>query len=234
MRFKMNNGNTCDLKSCLMCKLCLTDWLPAIGANRQNFKIKKGQSLFKEGDAVSGIYFVYDGVYKVHKAWDQEKELIIRFARNGDILGHLGLGKEPYYPVSATAIESGTVCFVALPFFESTLKVNIELTYQLLLMFANQLQESEKRMRNLAHMPVKERIAQVFLSLKNQFGLNQDGYINVSLSRQDLSSYASVTYETLFKVINEMLRKGLIAVDGKNIRITDEAGLRALTLTNLR
>ena len=63
------------------------------------------------------------GKVKVHKRWDDEKELITRFAQPGDIIGHLGLGNDPVYPVSATAIEQSMVCYIALPFFESTLNV---------------------------------------------------------------------------------------------------------------
>ena len=94
---------------------------------------------------------------------------------------------------------------------------------------ANELQESEKRVRNLVHMPVKGRIAQAFITLKNQFGINNEGFIAIELTRQDLSSFAGASYETLFKVINEMTDEKLIEVTGKSIRITNEVMLKRLT-----
>ncbi|WP_429400489.1 Crp/Fnr family transcriptional regulator [Mucilaginibacter lappiensis] len=214
-----------------MCKNCLKDWLPAISANRENFILKKGQQLFKEGDDVTGIYFMYKGVVKVHKQWDQEKDLILRFAKQGDILGHLGLGDISTYPVSATAVEPGMVCYVKMDFFESSLNVNSQFTYKLMKFFANELQESEKRMRNLAHMPVKERIAQALLSLRNQFGLNADGYVDIELTRQDISSYASVVYETFFKVTQEFIQNNLISLDGKSFKLLNEDALKEITLS---
>ncbi|MEP7319740.1 MAG: cyclic nucleotide-binding domain-containing protein, partial [Panacibacter sp.] len=57
----------CDLKSCTLCRLCLKEWLPAVDANRKTFDVKKGEVFFKEGDPVTGIYFVYSGTVKVHK-----------------------------------------------------------------------------------------------------------------------------------------------------------------------
>jgi CRP-like cAMP-binding protein len=93
----------CDLKTCMLCKLCLKEWIPAVSPQHENFHYKKGELLFAEGDKVNGIYFIYDGTVKVHKHWDNEKELIVRFAKKGDIVGHRGLGKENFYPVSATA-----------------------------------------------------------------------------------------------------------------------------------
>ena len=229
-----NNKYKCDLNSCMLCQLCLKDWLPAIEANKKNFLIKKGQRIFREGDPVEGVYFIYSGTVKVHKRWDKEKELIIRFARKGDILGHMGLGNEPIYPVTTTALEHTIVCYISMEFFESTLHVNNTLTYKLMRFFANGLQESEKRVRNLVHMPVKGRIAQSFITLKNQFGTNSNGFIDIELTRQDLSSFAGASYETLFKVINELTEEKLIEVSGKNIRISNEDALRNLTLvTNL-
>ena len=223
------NDYECDLKSCLLCQLCLKDWLPAIAVHKKNVFVKKGQPIFSEGDPVKGIYFIYAGIAKVHKKWDEEKDLIIRFAKSGDIIGHTGLGNNPFYPVTATALEPSIVCYLDMDFFESTLNVNNKLTYELMRFFANELQESEKRMRNLVHMPVKGRIAQAFITLKNQFGTNGDDFIGIELTRQDLSSFAGASYETLFKVINEFTEENLIEVTGKRIRITNEVMLKKLT-----
>ena len=226
---KVNNG--CDLKSCFMCRLCLKDWLPAIAAQKQNISIKKGQHIFREGELVKGIYFIYSGNVKVHKKWDNEKDLIIRFAKAGEILGHTGLGDDSNYLVSATALEPVVVCYIGMDFFESTLQVNNNLTYKLMRFMANELQESEKRVRNLVHMPVKGRIAQALINLKNQFGVNQDGSIGIELTRQDLSSFAGASYETLFKVMNEFADERLVKTTGKSIRIINEPQLKKLTDT---
>ncbi len=226
------SNHECDLKSCLLCRLCLKDWLPAVAAHKKNIFVKKGKDIFKEGDPVKGIYFIYSGNVKVHKKWGEEKDLIIRFAKAGEILGHTGLGDDTHYPVSATALEPVTVCFISMDFFESTLQVNNTLTYKLMRFIANELQESEKRVRNLVHMPVKGRIAQAFITLKGQFGVNKDGFIDIELTRQDLSSFAGASYETLFKVINELTEEKLISVSGKNIRLTNEDALKKLIGTD--
>jgi CRP-like cAMP-binding protein len=226
----MKSSYDCDLKTCLLCQLCLKDWLPAVMARRENISVKKGQQIFREGDPVKGIYFIYSGNVKVHKKWSEEKDLIIRFAKKGEILGHTGLGEDAHYPVSATALEPAIVCFFGMDFFESTLRVNSELTYRLMRFMASELQEAEKRVRNLVHMPVKGRIAQALITLKNQFGVTSQGFIDIEITRQDLSSFAGASYETLFKVINEFTEEKLIEVSGKSITILSEAALKELTI----
>ncbi len=218
----------CDLKSCFLCKLCLKEWLPAVASSRKNFAVKRGDIIFNEGDPVMGVYFVYSGNVKVHKKWG-DKELIIRFVKNGAILGHRGLGSDLQYPVTATALEPGLVCFFELGFFTATLKVNHELTYQLLQFFADELQVSERKMRNLAHMSVKGRVGQALINLGKQFGFTAAGFIDIELSRQDLASYIGATYETLFRVINELTEDGTIEVSGKQFKILNPEKLLQLT-----
>lgn len=222
------NKKECDLQSCFFCKLCLPEWLPAVAVNKKTFHFKKGEIIFKEGEVVKGIYFVFDGSIKVHKKWGDEKELIIRFAKKGEIFGHRGLGEDIIYPVSGTAIEATTACFVDLEFFKKTLKVNNDFTIGLLMFYANELQRSERKMNNLAHMQVKGRIADSLLSLFNKFGVTADGAINIILSRQDLASYSGTTYETVFRILNEFKQDEIINIENKNIYIQNIAQLEYL------
>ena len=214
----------CDLDTCLLCRLCHKEWKAAIAAHRTNFKVAKGEVIFSEDQEVKGIYFVYEGTVKVHKHWG-DKELILRFAKKGNIIGHRGLGKDLVYPVSATAIEPTTLCYVDLDFFESSLKVNHDFLYELMQFFASELKESERNMRNLAHMTVKGRIAQALLTMEEKFGCDDDGFINLSISRQDLASFAGTTYETVFRVLSEFVEEKLIKIESKKIKIVDKSGL---------
>ncbi len=208
-----------------MCKLSLKEWHPAIASNKQNFIAKKGEVIIKEGDPVSGVYFVTSGNVKVHKQWG-EKELILRFANKGAIFGHRGItSTTSLYPISATALETTSLCFVDIEFFKTTVKVNQEFAYALLMFYADELHASEKKMRNLALMSVKGRLAVAILGLKNQFGLNEAGYLNLALSRQDLAAFTGATYETVFRTMNELLLDKLIIVQDKAIGILDEGGL---------
>ena|SRR5688572_8991243 len=220
---------SCEQKGCFLCRLCLPEWIPAIEANKKSFHFKKGDLVFKEGEEVKGIYFVFSGTVKIHKKWGTEKELILRFAKGGDIIGHRGLGSELYYPISGTALEPTVVCFIDLAFFKTTITVNNDFTIQLLMFYAEELQRSEKKMSNLAHMQVKGRIAYSLLSLENKFGTAADGSIDIILSRQDLASYAGTTYETVFRTLNEFTQDGLIAVSNKNIRLLNQPVLLKLT-----
>ncbi|MFD2873127.1 Crp/Fnr family transcriptional regulator [Mucilaginibacter ximonensis] len=216
-------------ESCFLCKNCLKEWIPAILAHKKNYKVKKGEVIFREGDPVKGVYFVNSGVVKVHKRWGAEKELILRFASAGMIFGHRALGGDGIYTISATAIQESIIGFVDTDFFETTLRVNADFTYKLAMFLAYDLRVSERKTRNLAHMPVKGRVAEALIDLKNQFGISPKGFINIELSRQDLASFSGATYETVFRVINELVNDGLLEVSGKSIKIANYNALLKLT-----
>ena len=220
---------SCDLQTCFLCKNTLPEWQLAIQSHRKTFIAKRGEVIIKEGDPVTGVYFVTSGNVKVHKHWG-DKELILRFANEGAILGHRGVGSQnSVYPISATALETTTLCYVDIEFFKTTLKVNHDFAYSLLMFYADELQASEKKMRELALMPVKSRLAVAILNLRNQFGLSQDGFLNIALSRQDLAAYTGATYETVFRSLNELLAEKLLHVQDKMIGILDEKGLEDLS-----
>ena len=91
--------------------------------------------------------------------------------------------------------------------------------------FAAELKESEKRMRNLAHMSTKGRIAYALINLQEKFGKDVDGYMNIGISRQDLASYTGTTYETLFKMMNELAAGNILRFSEKKIEIVETAKL---------
>jgi CRP/FNR family transcriptional regulator len=219
-------GDICDLSSCFLCTHCVSEWKGAVASAKQTRHYKKGQSIFREGEEVTGIYFIYSGAVKVHQAWGNDKELILRFATSGSIVGYRGHGGGTTFPISATALEPTTVCFVTSAFLEASLKTNPGFLYTMMQLYAGELQKAEKRMRNLAMMEVKGRIADALLTIQETFRVDAEGYIKVPVTRHDIAAYAGTTYETVFKLFTEWSGSGLMETSGKSIRINDSHQLR--------
>ncbi len=96
-----------------------------------------------------------------------------------------------------------------------------------MIFFADELRESEKRMKGLAHVSVKGRVQLALITLKHKFGTNETGLINIALSKQDISSYVGAAYETVFRALNELAEASAISMSGKGITILDETKLIA-------
>jgi len=218
----------CNLDDCFLCRHCLPEWKEVIALKKTTLSFKKGKKLFVEGEKIKGIFFIYSGTVKIHTQWTDEKELILRFAKKGDIVGLRGLVAEEVYPVSVTALEDTVACHISNEFLEASMRTNPSLTYTLMQLYAMELQKAERRMRDLAHMEVKGRIAKALLEIGAFFGADKDHFIKGSLTRQDIASYAGTTYETVFKFLKVLLKAKVISVSGKRLRIHKEEKLSDL------
>jgi CRP/FNR family transcriptional regulator len=218
----------CTRELCFLCQHSLTQWRSLIATRKSILSFKKGKKIFREGDPVKGIFFIYKGSIKVSKNWGGQKELILRFAKEGGVLGFRGFGGEPVYPISATALEDCTVCFIDNDFLELSLIANGGLTYHLLQLYASELQKTEKRMRDLVLREVKDRIVLALVEISDAFGTGEDDYLALPISRQDIASYAGTTYETVFKFFTELSAKNILTTSGKQIRINDHTALQQM------
>jgi len=216
----------CGLDHCFLCRHAMPEWKKLTVDHKTSFLVKKGKPLFTMGQDVDGIYFLYSGVVKIHAPWTDGREMILRFARGGEMAGHRGLSGNFKYPVSATAVEDSMVCYIDNEFLELSLKSNPSLTYTFMNFYATELQKAEKRMRDLIHMDAKGRISQALIELLDTYGMHEDGCLALKLTRQDLSAYAGTTYETVFKLFTEWAVAGIITTGGKDIRINQPDILR--------
>lgn len=218
----------CVHEQCFLCKHSLPQWRSLISAKKKIITYKKGKKIFREGDPVQGIFFIYEGSVKVSKNWGGQKELIIRFAKAGGVLGFRGFGGDLVYPISATALEDCTICFIENDLLELLLVANGFLSYHLLQLYATELQKTEKRMRDLVLREVKDRIVLALVEISEAFGTGEDDFLALPISRQDIASYAGTTYETVFKFFTELSIKNILTTSGKQIRINDHKALQDL------
>ncbi|QEC66362.1 Crp/Fnr family transcriptional regulator [Panacibacter ginsenosidivorans] len=220
--------SSCDTSTCMLCRYCIPEWVPSIERYKKTIRFNKGEQVFKEGESVKGIFFLKEGKIKVHKLWETDKQMIIRFAKPGDVIGHRGLGNNTSYPVSATALENIAVCFIERNFFLQTLQVNPAFNLKLMMFYSDELQDAEKRIRDLALMDVRGRIADTFLMLYNRFGTDDEGYINILLTRHDIASFAGTIYETFFKIAAELVKQKIIRYSGKKVKLLKMEKLQIL------
>jgi CRP-like cAMP-binding protein len=209
---------SCTKGTCDLCKIILPEWLSILQQNAKSFSIKKGGIILKQGDKVDGIYFISEGYCKVHKKWG-DKELIVRFAKNGNIIGHRGLGKIKNFPISATALTNMQVCFIPLQIFKLTLQTNTQYLLAFSEFLISELQNTETHFQHLMNFNAKEKIAYSLCFLFYNFGEPLTNTINFPITKQDISAYIGIAYETAFKEISLLLEEGIITYENKYFKI---------------
>jgi len=113
------------------------------------------------------------------------------------------------------------------------LKTNQQLLYELTFFYADELKRTERRMKNLAHMPVKGRVAESILIIRDAFGIEENGQLSFGLTRKDMAALAGTTYETVIRMLDELVKDGYIALNDKDIVILKEQELRECCQTKV-
>ncbi len=83
-----------------------------------------------------------------------------------------------------------------------------------------ELKTAENRLADMAQKPVRERLAETLLILKEFFGLEADGItLDISLTREDLAHIVGTATETVIRFLSEFKHENLIDIKGRKIRI---------------
>lgn len=206
---------------------CSREWFPLIEHYKKNLTYSKGEYIFKEGESVKGIKFIDTGRAKVVSNFDKNSEKIVRLAGDGTFLGHRGFGTEKTYPVSAIALSDTNIIFLPSEIFLTLLKTNNQLSFYLLNFFADELRNSELEAKNYVRYTAKQRIVAAILNSVNAFGydINEKNKLAFTLSRQEFANLASTTYETVIRCFSELDKQKIIRLEGKEIRIINQAKL---------
>ncbi len=183
--------------------------------------IKKGDVIIEEGEQLNGIFCVRDGVSKISKLSSNGKDHILKLATKGEVLGHNSIISEEKSNIKATAINNMQVCFIPKEKIAVPLKGNSDFTLDVLKKMARDIKESNENILRLSQKNVKQRIAQTLLYIKINYGEDEEGYLNLYLSREDLASIVGTAVETCIRNISAFKKEGYIKLSGKKIAIVD-------------
>lgn len=185
----------------------------------------RGQSIFYEGTPPTGLYFVLQGKVKVYKTGLWRRQQIVRLAGPGDLLTLRAVGGTPRLVVSASALEDSEVLFLDLKDFLEVLKTNAKFAYKIIQILSLEIDHAEQRIRDLAQMNVRQRLADIILYLSNTFGDKDHKTIGVRLMREEIANIIGTSIETVVRLLSDFRDKGLIEPEGREIRILNRPKL---------
>ncbi len=183
---------------------------------------KKGQVIFHEGGHPFGVYCVNKGKIKLSIVGDEGKEQIVRMAKDGDVLGYRSMLVNERYNATATVLEDSQVCFIPREVFMTALKGDTALSFEMMKLLGNQLREAEVKLTHLAQKPVRERLAETLIFLKETYGFEPDStFIAIQLTREEIANLVGTATETAIRLLSELNKEEVIDLVGKKIAIKD-------------
>tara|TARA_R110002051_G_scaffold7699_2_gene34175 strand:- start:7122 stop:7823 length:702 start_codon:yes stop_codon:yes gene_type:complete len=199
--------------------------LKRISDSKVTKKIKKGDALFQEGERLNGVFCVRNGVSKLSQMSENGKDQIVKIAGKGEILGQRSVITEEKTSLSAVALNDMQVCFIPKNELVDNISNNIEFTKAVLLQIANDLKFANDVIVNMAQKNVKQRIAETLGYLEGNFGKDNEGYIAMTLTREDIANVVGTAKEACIRTLAAFKKEGWISTDGKRIKIEDNKAL---------
>ena len=199
--------------------------------NRLNFDktcqlYKKGTIIYREGSRLTGFYCVTRGIVKVFKTGIDGKEQIIRFAKRGEIIAYRSLLSQELACTTAKIIDEAILCHIPYQTLQYLIQNNWQFSHHMLQIVCRELREANDYITDIAQKTVRERLAEVLLLLKENFELDNQNTLQISLTREELANMVGTATESVIRLLSEFKQDQLIELQGRKIKFLNISSLR--------
>lgn len=228
-----------SLESPLQCQFCQnradsafhnlgTDELDKISRLKTCVSFRKGQVIMSEGARPQGVYCIHKGKAKIYKMGTEGKEQITRFATNGDLIGYRSILSDEPISASISALEDTYACYIPKSSFFEVIEDSPKFSLNVLKLSCHELGEAGKMIASLAQKTVRERLAEILLILRATFGEDEEGYLDIKLTREEIANMVGTATESAIRLLSDLKSENLIETKGKRIKLLDRPGLRQI------
>ncbi|PIF45632.1 CRP-like cAMP-binding protein [Chryseobacterium sp. 52] len=155
----------------------------------------KGQRIFTQNEKPSKVLLIKEGITKCFFVEENDKEYIVEFLGEGEIIGEIELIRNISCLCSIEAVTDVTVYAVAIPYFKSLIKNDLSLNNHLLDVFAERIVNTSKRASYQQLYAAEHTLAQL-LALQKQQG--------IEISKEDMAAYLGITVRSLNRALKNL------------------------------
>lgn len=219
----------CAFESGSLFKYLKPDEVEAINFEKDFRQYKRGDILYQEGNRISGFFCINKGIIKVFKTGFDGKEQIIRFAKKGEIIAYRSVLSNELACTSAKVIEDCDVCFIPSEILISFIKTNPVYALELLRLACYELGEANSFITDIAQKTVRERLAEILLLLYHDFDVDEQNFLKISLTREELANLIGTATESVIRLLSEFKSDKLVELNGRRIKLLNIKGLEKIS-----
>lgn len=191
---------------------------------------KKNEIIYSEGDVPTHLLCLVAGKVKIHKDGVGGRTQIMRVIRPVDYFGYRAAFAGQNYVTAAAAFEMSVIVKVPVAVIIQLIRENARLAWFFLQQLSVDLGRADERTVSLTQKHIRGRLAESILFLKERYGVEEDGAtLSIYLSREDLANLSNMTTSNAIRTLSNFAAEKLIAIDGRKIKIVDEAKLEKIS-----
>ena len=199
--------------------------LAAVGVART---YRRDQFLWYQGDPGDHLVVIVEGLVKITVASERGDEMVLATVGNGDVLGELSVIDQGPRSASAVAVQSTT----ALVINRSALLVAMHQSPALLDALLHTLGAMVRRLTeqatDLVFLDLGGRIAKLLVQRAERQSDDPSRRlaVDLQLTQTELAQMVGASRPAVNRVLQGLVGRGVIKVDGRTIEIVDAPGLR--------
>ena len=220
------NCEECPFKLSLF-KHLKQEELAYLNENRYEVHFNTGETIFKQGGALTHVACLTSGLFKVYLEDSNKNNLMLRILKPTELIGGPGFLVDSKQYFSVAALESSTACFVDLKAFEEILRKNSEFALQFIAYLNTIHINLYEKLISLTHKNMHERVADTLVYLSKR--IYESSNFDTTLSRQDLADLSSIAKESFIRILKEFKDSGLIYFNGNSFELKDLEALQRIS-----
>ena len=186
--------------------------------------VEAGATLYMAGQKRSSIWVISTGALKSCEVDLEGREQVVGFHGPGDVLGleRIEISEHRGF---ALALEPTSVCRIPVGKLLDRLSTSPELWREVLRIAGSQIARAREVHRVLGQLQTGQRLAWFLLEgtgpRRSACQCSGATVIQLPMPRQDIASYLGMTLETVSRSFGALQREGLVAVQGRTVRLLD-------------
>jgi CRP/FNR family transcriptional regulator len=203
------------------------DELYKLNACREQFLIRRGEVICREGEPIESIIYVNQGLIKLHKRVSETRSQIISIARPHDFVGLLSVFSKTKYYYSITAIEDSSVCFISKECILNEIRSNGRFALDIITRMSRITDDVLESKFALSSKNLRGRIAHILLDFAdNIYNSNE---FRLPVSRREIAELIDMRTENVIRIMSEFRKDRLIRINGHTVEIMNPEMLRKIS-----
>ncbi|NOX37586.1 MAG: Crp/Fnr family transcriptional regulator [Calditrichaeota bacterium] len=216
-----SNHTPPSLRTLPLFATCPADEMGALEQRARYRQFRGGEVIFREGEPAEDIFCICRGKVKLIKGNPHQRERIVAFAGNGEVIGLRCLLGFQKFDKTAIALEPTAGYFLSKSDLLRLFRKHPDLIIKLMKQIIYHLEEIDERIVEVTSKKMAQRLAETILYLQSTFGVDADGNINIRVGRKDLANFIHSNRYTVYRLLAEFRNKGIIEFDRKRLKILD-------------
>ncbi|MEF9923894.1 MAG: Crp/Fnr family transcriptional regulator [Muribaculaceae bacterium] len=191
---------------------------------------KKNQIIYAENEMPEFLWCLLKGKVKMFKDGIGGRQQILRLYRPIQYFGYRAyFANEPYVSSSA-AFEISTLGAIPMDLVKELINQNRNLAWFFIHELSRHLGGSDTKIVNLTQKHIRGRLAEALTVLIDNYGFEDDSEtLKIYMAREDIANLSNMTTSNAIRTLSSFVTERIITVDGRRIKIINEALLRKIS-----